>query len=314
MRKLIFGSLALVLVFFLFFNFKKAGTIKKSLAPVNVTLNGMDGPMAVQMISNFADNGNYTKDNGLKSVSAFYNIVQIAAIQKLMEIEHLDPTLKMDGIRIYLASNNAPTSSSAKLNINVFLVSTKPKTPTPNHTSEHGDYYLHIGGILSTSEVGVPVDDKGGEVLALGGSLYGDSPISPAHLCAKPSEHYIKDGLAQKWVRARYENGDKDDSPYNTISDWFRYDFIHEFFKAITDPNNHYSGLRIYLAKGPLDDNGNKRDVLILVPTKKSLDGKIDIDDYDCLEDLPGVHFPRPDTSGFDGGYDKGELCPFNCN
>lgn len=314
MKKLVFGSPALILVFFLFFNLKKASPIKKLLPPVNVTLNGMDGPMAVQMIKNFTDNDNYTRDKGLKSVSAFYNITQIAAIQKLMEIEHIDPMIKMDGIRIYLASSNAPTSSNTKLNINIFLVSTKAKTSTPNHTSKHGDYYLHVGGILSSSEVGIPVDDKGSEVLAMGGSLYGESPTGPSHVCQNPSGHYIKGGLAQQWVRARYENGEKDDSPYNTISDWFRYDFIHEFFKAITDPNNNYSGLRIYLANGPLDDHDNKRDVLILVPTKKSSDGKLDMDNYDCLEDLPGVHFPISDTSGFDGGYDKGELCPFNCN
>jgi len=307
MKKLILSIFVLIVGASLFFGFKKNEAEKNLLAPINMTLNGVDESTATQMIDNFSIK--YDKDKGLKSVSAFYRVGQIDSIRKLLELEHADPKVKTDGLRIYLGSDRP---AGTKLNVKILLVSTKEKTATPLHLSTHGDYYPHPSGMLSTHEIGIAVRDHGQNVLRAGGRLYSRWSIKILSACKNPSLHYLRGDSAHKWVRARYEKGGKDDSPYSTISDWFSYEFIDAFFKAITDPVNKYSGLRIYLARGPRDEQNKIRDVFILVPTKKSITGR-NVDNFNCLEDLPGVHFPS-DSLTSEGGYDKGELCPYKCN
>lgn len=317
MKKLIIGIFGLLIAIQFCFNLKSS-KIKSKPPLVDVTLNGVDEAIARQAINNFANN--YDLDTGPKSFSVFYNIDQIRAMNTVLKAENGDQRIKTDGVRMYLGSDQ-PVSGNTKLTLDFFLVSTREKaTVNPNHTSTHVDYYIHTGGVLSTTEIGV-VSQSASTVVGQGGTLYGGTAPTDGR-CTHPGTHFLPTGVAYEWVRARRGAGG-DVSAYNTKSEWFPFCFISNFFEALDV--NGYSGLRIYLAEGYIL-NGVARDVFILVPTKKSADLKSDIDSYDCLEDLRGTtlcndtallkilrhnKFVIPKTGA---GYDKGELCPDNCN
>ena len=339
MKKKSFGMLALFVAAALFLCFKNKPAKPRQLTTVNATLNGVDALTATTMIQNFEDN--YAADGGAKSISAWYRADQLKAINDLLTSEA--STIGTDGLRFYFASDK-PVSPNTKLHVKIFLVPTIPKVPTNGHTSTHGDYYAHTGvfsnGFLTT-ETGIAMDDQADVGASNGASLY--SKTQPANgVCnMQPTPHYLPANKAYSLVQARNEKNTNnpttamDTSPYNTISDWYRLCFITSLFNAITDPNNHLDGLRIYLGKGQMI-NGDIRDVVVLVPTH-NVNGSPGVDDYDCMEDLAPVSKPfcndRSDSANYlqstrkrlkslieiarstnGGGYDNGELCPFNCN
>jgi hypothetical protein len=314
MKKISIGMLLLFISAFCFLGFKKK--ISTPAQPTTTTLNGVNKQAALDMIQNFATYSG--KDIRVKSLSAFYRVDQIRVINQALTNQNAD------GLRIYFGSGTPVPPSSTKIKADILLVATKPRPGGGTATlSAHADYYVPAGaGGLSTTEIGTANNEHGDQVRDWGGSLYNTKPPLVC-LCAKPSGHLLPGGEAYLWVQDRYENGGKDKMPYNTKSEWFSYPFINALFNVLTDPNNPFTGLRIYVGKGFKDSQGNIRDVFILVPTTSV--GKLDADYYCCLEDLSKTPFPNEkhikvpaykrfpfDSTG--GGYDIGELCPSICN
>jgi hypothetical protein len=288
------------------------------------TLNGVDAGTATTMIGNFAKY--YSFDTGPKSVSAWYSADQIRAINTQLIKEHSDPNYLTDGVRIYFGSD-VPQAPKTKLNVKIFLVSTKLRNPLVAGLSSHIDYYNHTAGTLSGTEIAISTNDHGDKVRDMGGSLY-NSKAPVTGYCTNPSTHFLASGDAYKWVQARYElNPKPDTSSYNTESEWFSYCFINYIFNIISDTTNNFTGLRIYLGKGFKDTTGKIRDVFILVPTYAV--GTLNADSYNCLEEL--VTYPCAEDEkkirilraasksnrslflSLGAAYDEGELCPTNC-
>lgn len=322
MKKILLGVAAILLLASFLLAFKSKYLKTTPLSPITATLNGVDDKTAIAMIDNFAKN--YDKDIGAKSVSAWYNVDQLKAINTLLMKEHKDQSIQTDGVRIYFGSDAPVSPGNTKLtNIKIFLVSTKPRIPLDPNKSDHIDYYNHSDDFLKT-EIGIATDDNGDLVRNQGGSLFNQKPpLSGA--CYKPSTHFLPGGLAYIWTQARYEHGPKPDlSAYNTKSEWFSYCFINYILTVITDTNKSFTGLRIYLGKGFVDKKKRIRDVFILVPTYSV--GQLNGDSYNCLEDLLSYpckenekllkvdKFHRFPYTKDGGGYDEGELCPDVCN
>jgi len=292
------------------------------------TLNGYDQDVAQQMIANFANN--YTSDTSTKSILAWYSVDQLKNINDLLT-EEMD-TVGTDGVRLYFGCD-APEPGKTKLNLSIFMVSTKPQAPANANQSNHGSYYDHNAPYLNAGPFGATVNDNAALGLSQGALLY-DELAPPADTCSDPGDHYIDSVTAYNWVRSRCElNGACDKSPLNTRSEWFDISFITSLFSSIID--NGLSGLRIYLGKGHVDKTGLVRDVTLLVPTREN-DGGNHVDDYTCLDGILNSHFvslpPALNnnssvtskasiadlddviTTRFAGGYDNGELCPSNCD
>ncbi|EHQ27965.1 hypothetical protein [Mucilaginibacter paludis] len=349
MKKLLLGLCALLSVAFLFLRFDNAPERKTRQVTVNKTLNGIDEVTARQMIANF--DSNYLKDVGPKSLSVWYSVDQIRAINNLLIAEHASKNT--DGVRFYFGCDK-PAAGTTKLKTKLLLVSTVSRPFTDSTISTHVDYYTHTASFLNV-EAGLLSNGNATQVMKHGGFLYNAN--APAEgTCGNPSGHFLTSGLAYKWVQARCENNsNRDDSVYNTKSEWFPYCFLTSLFSVIADASHHFSGLRIYEGKGLVSKKAKKknpRDVFILMPTQSA--GQMDRDYPDCLEQyLPngfcgdtakvqvmpqiqkakkvqktktilGVQniqekmqktqafAPPPIIHG--GGYDEGELCPDVCN
>jgi len=317
MKKKILGVLTFLIVTLFIFSFK-SNPLKILRPPtINETLNGVAMSTAITGINNFA--AYYDKDINIKSVSTWYSFDQIKNINTLLLQE--EKTKGTDGVRIYFACDQ-PKAGSTKLKPSILLVSTKPQTPTIANQSTHGDYYDHVSGMLSAGISGTAINDNAPMGLSQGATLYNNAPPVKDQ-CANPSEHYISDSVAYAWVQRRCENNTATDvSAFNTKSEWFPLCFVSGLFNAILNPNNHIDGLRIYLGKGFIDKDKVERDVFILVPTVAGTINGTHKDYYSCLEDFSPSPFCKDSRNPVDfdhkrfplGGYDKGELCPYNCN
>lgn len=298
--------------------------VKQPLIP-GFTLNGVDQNKATKMIANFETD--YPADlNTTKTVSVWYGINEIKAMNNLLVREY-QQNQRPDGVRIYFGCDNPATGAGTKLTPVIFLVSTQQRNPVVAGKSNHEDYYDHLSGVLPGGELGgAPIYDAN-DAFTKGALLY--SPTTPADIpCnAAPSQHYINGADAYQAVRRHTGGSQQNDvSVYNTRAEWFDLCFINSVFNAILDENNNLNGLRIYLGKRTMENDGKDRDVFILVPTKDV--GGIATDTYQCLEDLKSFSCTYTWTNVLTddkkhnahlsfmkvAGYDKGELCPFNCN
>jgi hypothetical protein len=335
MKKLLIGMLTLLITASFYHGYKNVHSEKKPPTPEKKTLNGFDQQRALDMISNFKNR--YANDNGRKSISAWYSKADIQNMLDLLTTEGNDPAIRTDGVRFYFGSET-PTGTT-KLDVKILLVSTKPKAPVlPDHASAHGDYYDHTSVYLnSTNITGDAINDNAARILREGGLLYAVNSPALNVTCPNPNPHLILNADAYNWVQRRHDKDDhgvpplREKSAYNTESEWFDICFITSLFTAVVNPANNLDGIRIYLANGREEPATVKRDVFILVPTRTN--GVVHQDAYDCLNlvrtsicDLPGnapaqgTHIPGGPRVGvrtfrsMDGGYDIGQLCPYNCN
>jgi len=324
MKKLVIGIFAVLITAFVLQGCKSNSSKTAATPPPTVqqTLDGVPQSEALQKIKNFSDFSG--KDVSSKSIAVFYPIAQLKAIDSILTKEHTDTTAT--GIRFHFGCDSP---ASGNRNLKIYMVATNDRKVTDPHLSTHVDYYVHVPNILSTTEIGT-TNYNGSDEYKKGGTLYGTMP--PAYQsCSNPSRHFLPANTAYQWVQVRYDKGSNDQTPLNTTSEWFSYCFMHSIIKTMAQ--NKYTGLRVYLGKGFVDDSCKNRDVVILVPTKDSL-GIMHQDDYHCLEDLPGyiicpdaiskLHLDKcttiitsgkkhpPITGG--GGYDEGELCPDVCD
>ncbi|OIQ65418.1 hypothetical protein GALL_530230 [mine drainage metagenome] len=258
-------------------------------------------------------------DKGAKSVSVWFNAAQIKAMADLLKNEAI--SRGTDGVRFYFGSDT-PMGNNHKLHVKLLLVSTIGRQANPP-LSTHGDYFDHTADFQDNfllTETGQITNDQSNVAAGNGATLYnGNEPNSGTCSVRPVPTHYLDEHQAYNFVKARNErnpdNNTRDESGYNTNSDWFKICFISSLFNVIADTATYkLDGLRVYLGEGKIDD-GTVRDVVILVPTH-TVNGKRAVDYYDCLEGLQPIreHFCPPDTSAFGGGYDKGELCPTVCN
>jgi len=289
------------------------------------TLNGVDQTKAINMIANFEKD--YPADlNTTKAVSVWYSIGEIEAMNNLLIAEY-NINKRPDGVRIYFGCDHPATGTGTKLSPVIFLVSTQLRNPPIPGKSNHEDYYDHLGNILPGGELGsLPIYDTDA-ALKNGALLYGNSMPADIPCNATPSGHYINGADAYAAVQRHMRTSSTNDvSAYNTKAEWFEFCFITSVFNAILDTHNQLNGLRIYFGKRIMDDRRN-RDVFILVPTH-DVNG-IPTDTYQCLEGLNSFGCDSSSwTDALTGdktrdahitflkiaGYDKGELCPTNCN
>jgi hypothetical protein len=301
-----------------------ANTALNPLASVSsspTTLNGYPQDRAITMISNFASNMDYDK-NTTKAVSVWFSKEQINAIDTLLENEV--KTKGTDGIRFYFACD-APLTTT-KLELSIFLVSTKTRNPTVSGLSDHQDYYDHTSNFLGIGVLGDLTDDA----QPTGALLYNKTtPCTDSdNKCDSPSTHYLNCDTVYSWVGKHTRGAKPDLLPLNTKAEWFSLCFINSVNNALQDAKNNLDGLRVYLGKGYYDSLSKKtRDVFILVPTYYDATTKGHVDYYQCLEDLESKFCSDSlkssnkksfHTNGsnyfFMGGYDNGQLCPYNCN
>lgn len=286
----------------------------------NCTLNGVAETTALSMIGAFKDNEG--KDISSKAVSVWFNKDQLYSIDTLLQKEA--KTKGTDGIRFYLACN-APATGVTKIDASIFMVSTRQRKspPDPNGGgSSHIDYYDHNAAFLNSGQLGAAgngANVPGAELYYPTGCISDD--------CAGPGVHYIDCVTSHTWVQNRL--GIKD--TINTYSEWFNLCWLHSLFQAIYNANSgkHLNGLRIYLALGQVPQDITKpRDIFLLAPTYDSAGTPTDY--YKCLEDYtdlcdsakirpslrsPKVPLAERKTHPFwMTAYDKGELCPNNCN
>jgi hypothetical protein len=320
MKKLFLGCCTLVIT--ASFLVVKNTASKNSHAPTTryATLNGIDMNTANAMIANFELKR--ASDKGAKSVSVWFSAAEIKEINDLLTIEAA--TRGTDGLRFYFGSDK-PTGQNTKLHIKLLLVSTIQRNPIPpSPLSSHGDYFGHTADFQDNfllTETGQITNDHSDIAAGNGATLYNGSEPAAGTCSVTPTRHYLSGHQAYNFVKARnennHDNSTRDDSGYNTNSDWFKLCFITSLFNIIADTATYkLDGLRIYLGEGKIDD-GTIRDVVILVPTH-NYNGKPAVDYYNCLEELAPVGRPfcydKSDTSAFGAGYDKGELCPTICN
>ncbi|ASU35965.1 hypothetical protein [Mucilaginibacter xinganensis] len=292
MKKLVSVIFA-VLMTSLFFqgckNSSKTALLQISKQTVFTTLNGIDAVKAGMMIQHFKDFKG--RDRSPMPTSVWFSIETINNIDTLLHAERKTQTETdtTDGVRIYFVSD--PSISTTQLKTSVLLVSTKNDDSFKQPQSRHRDYYNHQALFLNSGATGTISYGK-----TPGALLYETS--SPCSLsdntCINYSKHYVNCADSYVWVSKQGKD------TVNTISEWFDLDFISFLNNGLH--KNKLDGVRIYFAKGYKDPlYTNEKDVFVLVPTIN--DNGTHKDYYKCLEDS---------KKWFD--YDKGELCPFNCN
>lgn len=196
---------------------------------------------------------------------------------------------RADGIRVYFARND-----DAQQDYN-FIITTAAENgdfPTSEFKKKHIDYYDHNAAFLTTNEV------KGqlGNGTKPGTILYNTTPFCPNDNCTVSPEHDITCKIAHHFVQQ--SNPDT----IITHGEWFGNNFIKELDEELNKQKvNGADGVRIYYA-----ENDNNRRCFVFVVTVKQSDGSHKDYPFCFNTDLPKYFLSPP--------FDKGELCPNNCN
>jgi len=218
-------------------------------------------------------------------------------------------TQKIDGIRLYFASNQA---LSDKKNLFIVLVpttkgDTNPDPMCPSHF-HHNDFFdLNISDPLFRDTSIIHGKPDFSTSASTGVRLYEHCANCPNIICPGQSNHFIIRDTAEHMV-ANFGKPHK----MTTCSEWFDLGFVQD----INDDATH-TGIRIYFSKHDKNDSDTTQDAkdkeaFIWVTTQTiPLDNgtnNIEMDSFYCI---PKTHKALLYTPG---GADNGELCPFNCN
>ena len=274
--------------------FIQAWTVKpiKKRRPANVqkTLNGVEmGTIntpgtALKMIEDFKSD--CANDVGYKSVSEWYSK---SDLQKMLAIlTDANETKKIeDGVRFYFGEES---KNGKKIKVKILLVTTKKRDSINETTSTHGDYYDHDANLALQNEVGIPSNVNASTMATQGGIFYRDTVPRVYGNCPSGTKHDIDIPSAYDWIQRRHDDGHdqrahpRDNSGYNTRSEWFDLSFIQSLFSVII-ADTTLDGLRVYLGKGQHKDTvkyPGLRDSFILTPTK-ALGSNYHEDVFKCL-------------------------------
>jgi len=284
---------------------KQIGTFENhEKLKVRKTLNGYNERDALNMINYCYRKFIHKPDACTKSLCVWFKKDDIKKMYAVLRQESYGVDAA-NGVRFYLGLDSA--NDNGKFHqFKLLLVTTRmlAKPPKDPKTSSYVDYFVHYTNKLD-KKMGDPYycqqkpDD--GALLYTNNTLTGyDCPYG-----TNLSGHELQLKTAQGCARARM--GSK--TPFTTLSDTFDIVFIKWLFSIIAE-NRSFTGLRVYLGYGCTGAKTDpSKDIFMLVPTSKT-DNSNRVDNFQCLEKIK----PYPIPHLTDGGYDKGELCPDNCD
>ena len=284
-------------------------TLNKPLGDVVYkTLNGVLQSTACGKTADF--DTNYYYKQKLPQLNFWFGITVVKEIVNLIHDEFVlqaSASHKVDGIRIYFASNSKTSS------ISILLVTTLDSIGAVGNTPEHHDYYQH-----SSSEPLFSDQNIAGQSFTRnecsGANLYKwrlFGFVDDITCKFKNHPHYVRRHTGRKMVKSFGSD------VINTKAEWIPTSVLED---AINDPK--CDGIRIYFGKHPAKDKVdsiyNNRDAFVIVTTKvDKKDNTNHIDYFDCSTFQrsadKNTHAPFIERV-FSPGQDNGSLCPNNCD